>query len=35
MKVEVTLQFELPDNSTAEEVIPILRERINNFDYMI
>ena len=34
MKVEVTLQFELPDNSTAEEVIPILRERINNFDYI-
>lgn len=34
MKVEVTLQFEVPDDSTAEVVIPILRERINNFDYI-
>lgn len=34
MKVEVTLQFEIPDDSTGEAVIPILRERINDFDYV-
>lgn len=34
MKVEVTLQFEVPDDSPNEVIIPILRERINNFDYI-
>ena len=33
MKVEVTLQFEVPDDSDINVVAPILRERIKDFDY--
>lgn len=33
MKVEVTLQFEVPDDSDIDIVAPILRERIKDFDY--
>ena len=33
MKVEVTLQFEVPDNSDIDIVAPILRERVKDFDY--
>lgn len=33
MKVEVTLQFEVPDDSDIDAVSPILRERIKDFDY--
>lgn len=33
MKVEVTLQFDIPDESDLDIVPKILRERINNFDY--
>lgn len=33
MKVEVTLQFDVPDGSDNDEVSSILRERIKDFDY--
>ena len=33
MKVEVTLQFEVPDESDIEVVYQLLRERIKDFDY--
>ena len=33
MKVEVTLQFEVPDDSDIDIVAPILRERVKDFDY--
>ena len=33
MKVEVTLQFEVPDDSDIDVVAPLLRERIKDFDY--
>lgn len=33
MKVEVTLQFEVPDDSEIDAVAPLLRERIKDFDY--
>ena len=33
MKVEVTLQFEVPDGSDIDIVAPILRERVKDFDY--
>ena len=33
MKVEVTLQFDIPDIYKTEDILQILRERINNFDY--
>lgn len=33
MKVEVTLQFEVPDDSNIDVVAPMLRDRIKNFDY--
>jgi inorganic pyrophosphatase/exopolyphosphatase len=33
MKVEVTLQFEVPDASDIDVVSQILRERIKDFDY--
>ena len=33
MKVEVTLQFDVPDDSDIDVVAPLLRERIKDFDY--
>lgn len=33
MKVQVTLEFEIPDNSDIDAIPKLLRERINNFDY--
>lgn len=33
MKIEVTLEFEIPDNSDIDVIPKLLRERINNFDY--
>ena len=33
MKVEVTLQFDVPDHSDLDIVAKLLRERIINFDY--
>lgn len=33
MKVEITLQFDVPDNYDLDIVTKILRERIINFDY--
>ena len=33
MKVEVTLQFEVPDDSEIDVMYSILRERIKDFDY--
>ena len=33
MKVEVTLQFEVPDDSDIDIVAPILRKRFKDFDY--
>ena len=33
MKVEVTLQFEVPDDSDIFTVVPILRELVKDFGY--
>lgn len=33
MKVEVTLQFEVPDEADIDAVAPIIRERVKDFNY--
>lgn len=33
MKVQVTLEFEIQDNSDAGEILQLLKTRIKNFDY--